>query len=220
MMIPKADAPSMFTIQNQDTVVSGNGKASEGAKDEKQNSSVAHPLTANRVAAGSEGFSAQTQTETRYASKPVTSELHMAGSVAARLLHAAIFQVQPDAGCKATSAIARNRTPPSTDKATSRVSGALDAYRVPPAPSNFTFSILPLTPPAPVTFYRTLSSKPAGEEPPFQHQTGQDGHWQTVALVLLPFIVQWAQRYFCFVSAEICEALFIGGAEKDGLLDV
>jgi hypothetical protein len=43
-------------------------------------------------------------------------------------------------------------------------------------------------------------------------------YWQTVALVLLPFMVQCAQRYLSRVSAEICEALFIGAGVKDGLL--
>jgi hypothetical protein len=33
------------------------------------------------------------------------------------------------------------------------------------------------------------------------------GYWQTVALRLLPLIVQCAQRYFSRVAAEISEAL-------------
>ena len=40
-------------------------------------------------------------------------------------------------------------------------------------------------------------------------------YWQTLALVLLPLIVQCAQRYFCFVSSDICDALFIGAGRKD-----
>ena len=43
-------------------------------------------------------------------------------------------------------------------------------------------------------------------------------YWQTAALVLLPFMVQWAQRYLSRVSFEMSDALFIGAGWKDGLL--
>ena len=131
--MPKPDAPIQLMTPAMKYAPSGNTIANSHTVAAAENIRVVRPLTANRIAAGSAGFSAQTQADTRLAPNPTSSDTHNPGDTPKGERQSLISPVHPAAGCSAQIAIPPVTATTSRAGTTKRTSGVFKSCSVMPA---------------------------------------------------------------------------------------